>query len=121
MRRIEILMRNAVIFAAAVIVGMTAAQLANAGPWLTRPTNATNWSQTNRKVTVPAGTRILIRTVDPIDTNKHKTGYRFMATLETNLQDDDQVVAQRGSKVYGRLAQASSAGKMSRGSQPTLE
>src|SRR5262249_23325843 len=33
----------------------------------------------------------------------------------------DQVVAQRGSKVYGRLAQASSAGKMSGSSQLTLE
>ena len=114
-------MRNAVILAAAVFGGLTAAQLANAGPWLTRPTNATSWSQTARKVTVPAGTRILIRTVDPIDTNKNKTGYRFMATLETNLQTDDEVVAQRGSKVYGRLAQASSAGKMSGSSQLTLE
>ena len=121
MKTREILVRNAVIFAAAVIVGMTAAQLANAGPWLSRPTNATSWSQAARKVTVPAGTRILIRTVDPIDTNKHKTGYRFMATLETNLQTDDEVVAQRGSKVYGRLAQASSAGKMSGSSQLTLE
>jgi hypothetical protein len=117
----EIRMRNAMIFAAAVFGGMTATQLANAGPWLTRPANATNWSQTSRKVTVPAGTRILIRTVDPIDTNKQKTGYRFTATLETNLQADDQVVAQRGTRVYGRLAQASSAGRMSGSSQLTLE
>jgi hypothetical protein len=117
----ETIMRNLMIIAVAVFGGTTATQLADAGPWLTRPANITSWSQTARKVTVPAGTRILIRIIDPIDTNKQKTGYRFSATLETNLQADDLVVARRGSKVYGRLAQASSAGKMSGSSQLTLE
>jgi hypothetical protein len=74
-----------------------------------------------RKVTVPAGTRILIRTTDSIDSAKQKTGYRFSASLETNLQVDDTVVAPRGTKVYGRLAQASSAGKMSGSSELTVE
>jgi len=69
--------------------------------------------QNKKKVTVPAGTRILIRTADPIDTEKQKAGYRFMASLETNLQVDDEVVAPRGTTVYGRLATASSAGRMS--------
>ena len=73
------------------------------------------------KVTVPAGTRILIRTIDPIDSSKQKTGYRFTASLETNLQLENTVVAQRGTTVYGRLAQASSAGRMSGSSQLTLE
>jgi len=74
-----------------------------------------------QKVTVPAGTRILIRTIDPIDTTKQKTGYRFSASLETNLQVDDTVVAPRGTTVYGRLAQAASAGKMSGSSELALE
>jgi hypothetical protein len=78
-------------------------------------------AQAKKKVTVPAGTRILIRTIDPIDTTKQKTGYRFTASLETNLQVEDTVVAQRGTTVYGRLAQASSAGKMSGSSQLTIE
>lgn len=73
------------------------------------------------RITVPAGTRILVRTVDPIDSSTHKTGYRFEATLETNLQMDDVVIAPRGSKVYGHLAEASSAGKMSGSSKLTLE
>lgn len=73
------------------------------------------------KVTVPAGTRILIRTADPIDTTKQKTGYRFTASLETNLQVDNIVVAPRGTTVYGRLAQASSAGRMSGSSELILE
>ena len=74
-----------------------------------------------RKVTVPAGTRILIRMIDSIDTTKQKAGYRFTASLETNLQVDDIVVAQRGTTVYGRLASASSAGRMSGSSELTLE
>lgn len=82
---------------------------------------ASSAAQSKKKVTVPAGTRILIRTIDPIDTTKQKTGYRFTATLEANLQAEDVVVAPRGTTVYGRLAEASSAGRMSGSSQLTLE
>jgi len=73
------------------------------------------------KVSVPAGTGILIRTIDPIDTEKQKTGYRFTASLETNLQADDEAVATRGTTLYGRLANASSSGRMAVSSQLTLE
>jgi hypothetical protein len=59
--------------------------------------------------------------VDPIDSSKQKTGYRFTATLETNLQAEDRVVAPRGTTVYGRLAQASSSGRMKGSSELTLE
>jgi hypothetical protein len=59
--------------------------------------------------------------IDSIDSSKQKTGYRFTASLETNLQADYMVVAPRGSTVHGRLAEASSAGRMSGSSQLTLE
>ena len=78
-------------------------------------------AQNTQRVTVPAGMRLLIRTMDPIDSSKQKAGYRFTASLETNLQAEDTVVAPRGSTVYGRLAEASSAGRMSGSSQLTLE
>lgn len=78
-------------------------------------------AQSTRKVTVPAGTRILIRMTDSVDSTKQKTGDRFTASLETNLQADNMVVAPRGATVYGRLTQASSAGRMSGSSQLTLE
>jgi hypothetical protein len=73
------------------------------------------------RVTVPAGTRILIRMIDSIDSSKQKAGYRFTASLETNLQAENVVVAPRGTTVYGHLASASSAGKMKGSSQLTLE
>jgi outer membrane lipoprotein SlyB len=78
-------------------------------------------AQTKKRITVPAGTRILIRMVDSIDTTKQTKGYRFTATLETNLQAEDAVVAPRGTTLYGRLVEAASAGRMSGSSELTLE
>jgi hypothetical protein len=73
------------------------------------------------QATVPAGTRILVRMVDSIDSTKNKAGDKFTATLETNLMAVDKVVVPKGATVYGRLANASSAGRMSGSSQLTLE
>ena len=73
------------------------------------------------RVSVPAGTRLLVRMVDSVDSNKQKPGYRFTANLETNLQAQDVVVAPRGAKVYGRLVNAKSAGRMSGSGELSLE
>jgi len=75
---------------------------------------------TQSRITVPEGTRILVRTVDPVDSSKHKAGYRFTATLETNLQVEDMVVAPRGTTVHGLLTSAESAGRMAGGAKLTL-
>jgi hypothetical protein len=87
----------------------------------TAMTAVTAAAQNTKKVTVPAGTRILIRTADSIDSSKQQAGYRFTASLETNLQVDDVVVAPRGTTVYGRLASAESAGRMKGSSELGLE
>jgi hypothetical protein len=120
-------MRNSFVLTAALLMG-TAIASPNSGEGLPRKglsagasTAASAAAQSKKKVTIPAGTRILIRMIDSIDTTKQKTGYRFTASLETNLQEENVVVAPRGTTVYGRLAQASSAGKMSGSSQLTLE
>ena len=102
-------MRNSIASAATVLVGIAIIYAANAA------------GQSTKRVMVPAGTRILIRTIDALDSSKQKTGYRFTASLETNLQSEDMVVAPRGSTLYGRLAEASSSGRMSGSSQLTLE
>ena len=83
--------------------------------------SASSAAQSKKRITVPAGTRILIRMVDSIDSSKQKAGFRFTANLETNLQAEGVVIAPRGSRLYGRLAQASSAGRMSGSSELTLE
>lgn len=120
-------MRNSLIWTAALVGGMTlACPNSGEGAWregfsALPATTANSAAQSKEKITVPAGTRILIRMIDSIDSNKQKTGDRFTASLETNLQAENVVVAPRGSVVHGRLAQASSAGKMSGSSQLTLE
>lgn len=101
-------MRYAIVRAAALFIGLGLAVEGQTQP-------ATS------KVTVPAGTRILIRMVDSVDSSKQQLGHRFTANLETNLQVDEVVVAPRGSTVYGRLANAKSAGNVSGGAELTLE
>jgi len=105
-------MQTSFIWAATLLAGMTLAHPVTA---------ATHAAQSRNRVTVPAGTRILIRMIDSVDSSKQKTGARFTASLETNLQANNMVVAPRGTTVYGRLAQASSAGRMKGSSQLTLE
>ena len=119
-------MRNSFIRTATFLLGLVIAYPhfgeASWTPGSAVPTMATkSAAQSKTKITVPAGTRILIRMIDSIDSSKQKTGYRFTASLETNLQEENIVVAPRGSMVHGRLKQASSAGKMSGSSQLTLE
>ena len=111
-------MRKPLISAAALLMGL---MIANPGAGWTVTSFSYPAPQSKKKVTVPAGTRILIRMVDSIDTAKQKTGYRFTATLETNLQAAGYVVAPRGTTVYGRLANAASSGKFKGSSQLTLE
>ena len=60
-------------------------------------------------VVVNAGTRIMIRTQDLLDTGQTKTGARFTCVLEANLVVNGVVVAQKGSKVYGKVVQSRKA------------
>lgn len=78
-------------------------------------------AQSGNRVYIPAGTRLLVRMVDSIDSGKQAVGFRFTGTLETNLQLDDLTVAPRGTTVYGQLANAESAGRMSGGGELVLE
>lgn len=74
-----------------------------------------------RKATVPAGTTFLVRMIDGVDSSRNRVGDRFSASLEANLVADGRVVAPKGSLVYGRLAEAKSAGRMKGSSSLTLE
>jgi hypothetical protein len=102
-------MRKGFIGAATILLVLAAAYCASGAP------------QNVKRITVPAGTRILIRMIDSIDTTKQKVGYKFTASLETNLQAEDAVVAPRGTTVYGQLVSASSAGSMKGSSELSLE
>lgn len=71
--------------------------------------------------TVPAGTTVLVRMLDTVDSSKNAPGSRFTATLETNLVINGRVIVPKGNTVYGRLAQAKQAGRAAGSSELQLE
>lgn len=72
-------------------------------------------------VTIPAGTRISIRTIDSIDSTKNHVGYRFGASLEEALTVDGHVVVPKGADVYGRLDESRQTGTFTGRSELKLE
>ena len=85
----------------------TAAQLVNAPP--------------TAEVTVPAGTRLIIRTSDTIDSGQHGVGHRFRGQLEGSIVIDGVTVAPRGTFVHGRIAQAQQARRAVGSSELSVE
>jgi outer membrane lipoprotein SlyB len=66
-------------------------------------------------VTVPAGTRLMVKMIDPVDSDTNTANDRFRGELEANLMADNVMVAPKGTTVYGRLLTAESAGRTSGG------
>jgi len=96
-------------WAAALLLGITGAL------------TITSEALTQRRITVPAGTRILMRTTEHLDSRNLRPGSIFVGTLETNVQAEGRIVARRGTTVHGRLAEVRSAGRRTGSSQLTLE
>ena len=76
---------------------------------------------TTRAITVPSGTSLMVRMIDSVDSSQNKVGDSFHASLESALVVGDTVVAPKGADVYGKLAQAKEAGKISGAADLTLE
>jgi hypothetical protein len=72
-------------------------------------------------VTIPAGTRISVRTIDAIDSTTNLPGDRFQASLEEPLMVEGNVVVARDALVYGRLTQSKESGTFTGRSQLRLE
>ncbi|MEW5743348.1 MAG: hypothetical protein AB1938_30845 [Myxococcota bacterium] len=62
-------------------------------------------------VTIPAGTTLLIRTVDPI-TSKSAAGSRFAITVDADVVVNGAVLIKAGSKGYGKVVQSEQAGRL---------
>jgi len=78
-------------------------------------------AKTSASVTISAGTRISVRTIDSIDSTKNRVGYRFQASLEESLSVDGNVVVPKGADVYGRLEGSKETGTFTGRSQLKLE
>jgi len=74
-----------------------------------------------QSIAIPAGTSLLVRMIDSVDSSTNKIGDPFQASLEGPLVVGNAVVAPKGTSVYGKLAQAKAAGQLSGTAQLTLE
>ncbi len=57
-------------------------------------------------VTIPAGSKMMLKTKDAISTASNKKGSKFTAVMETDLAVNGQVVAPKGTQVYGTVLEA---------------
>ncbi len=72
-------------------------------------------------ITVPAGTRMVIRMADTIDSRRHGAGHRFRGQLEGALAVNGATVVPRGTFVHGRISQARQGGRIAGSSELAIE
>ncbi len=72
-------------------------------------------------VTIPSGTRLVLRTSDAIDSRRHQAGHRFRAQLESAIVIDGITAVPRGAFVHGRIAQARQGGRAVGSSELSIE
>ena len=72
-------------------------------------------------VTVPAGTRLVVRMVDGISGGNSRAGTLFTARLQGNLMVGNTNVAPDGSMVFGRIIASSGASRVAGRSELSLE
>jgi hypothetical protein len=72
------------------------------------------------QVTIPEGTAVTIRLVDPVDTEKNKEGDTFRASLDKPIVIQDKTVIPKNADVEARLVSAKSAGHFTGSSEIVL-
>jgi len=72
-------------------------------------------------ITAPAGTRLVIRMADSIDTKRHKAGHKFRGQLEGAIVVNGVTVAPRGTFVYGTITASQQSGRVAGKSALTME
>jgi hypothetical protein len=72
-------------------------------------------------VTVPAGTRLVVRMVDSISGGNSRAGTLFTARLQGNLNVGNTTVAPDGAMVFGRIIASSGGSRMAGRSELSLE
>jgi len=72
-------------------------------------------------ITAAAGTRLVIRMADSIDTKRHKAGHKFRGQLEGAIVVNGITVAPRGTFVYGTITASQQSGRVAGKSALTME
>ena len=74
------------------------------------PKPAAPAAETVARVTIPKGTKLSVRLIDPIDSAVNKVGDVFRATLDTPIVVEDKVVIPKQADIEGQVVEATSAG-----------
>ncbi len=72
-------------------------------------------------VSIPAGTRISVRTIEAIDSSTSMVGDKFEASLEGPMSIEGRILVPDEALVYGRLTEAKESGTFAGRSQLRLE
>jgi len=57
--------------------------------------------------TIPAGTKLTLKTKEAVSTASHQKGSKFTSTLETDIVVDGKVLVPKGTVVYGTVLESS--------------
>jgi hypothetical protein len=74
-----------------------------------------------KTVTIPGGTLLTVRVDEALSTSKNQSGDSFRATLDQPLVVDGFVIAERGARVEGRVAESDPGGRVRGVSHLALE
>ncbi len=72
------------------------------------------------QITVPAGTRLVIRMSDTLDSKQHSAGHRFRAQLDGAIVVDGVTVLPRGTQLQGQITSSGQARRASGSSNLTV-
>jgi hypothetical protein len=72
-------------------------------------------------ITVPSGTRLIVRMDSDLDSRRHGAGHKFSVTLENNIVVKGKTLSFRDSKLYGRLKKVKISGRLFGTSKLDLE
>jgi hypothetical protein len=86
-----------------------------------RPVAAASPAARTAGYTLPTGTKVTVRLVDSIDSEKQQPGTVFVAVLDEAIMLDGAEVAARGADVRGRISTVTAAGRGNTAAQLGLE
>src|SRR6266700_2320810 len=90
-------------------------------PGAQRVTRPTSSNAANTGWTIPTGSKVVIRMIDSINSEKNKVGETFTAVLDEPLIQGGVEVIPRGADVHGRIANVNEAGRIAGSAQLGLE
>ena len=85
---------------------------------VTRPTSS---NAANTGWTIPTGSKLVIRMIDSVNSERNKVGETFVAVLEEPISQGGIDLIPRGADVRGRIANVNEAGRVAGSAELSLE